>query len=96
MSNEKAEQTPVRVGTFQAGANLARTAWGATWDFNFEVDPSLPELSKSWPNRPAVIQWAGSLDRCGPKFIRDHTIDLFVADHSDDLVGSPNLRDQPD
>jgi hypothetical protein len=86
MSNEQADHIPVRVGTFHADANLARTAWCATRDFIFEVDPSLHELSKSWPNRPAAAQCTTFLDRCGPKFSRDNPIDLFVADHSDDLV----------
>ena len=76
---------PLRVGTFQAGANLASTAWDRSFKFVFEVDPLLAEVNKTWPGRPSVpVQRGGSLERCGKQFLADHPVDILIVDHSRD------------
>jgi hypothetical protein len=74
---------PIRVGTFQLGANLAQTAWGNSWGFVLEIDPDLAAMSKSWPGRPGGVTQLTPA-RCGPRTLSTYPVDIFITDHSRD------------
>jgi hypothetical protein len=74
----------LRIGSYQAGANLALPAWGESWSFDFEVEPRIHDIRKTWPLRPAAKGWAGDLHRCPLTILKSHPVDLLIADHSRD------------